>query len=180
MLEIVIPGEEFFNEETEEFSTEGSVHLTLEHSLVSLSKWESFHEKPFLSASEKTPEEMLWYIHAMVLTPGISPEVLSGLSNENRDEINKYLAAKMTGTWFSEESNRRRNNEIITAEVLYGMMISLNIPFECQHWHLNRLLTLIRVCSEMNTPKKKIPPQEVAQRNRELNAARKAKLGTTG
>ena len=180
MLEITIPDEEFFNEVTEDFFYKGGGTLQLEHSLVSLSKWESKFEKSFLSSSEKTPDEMLWYIQAMVITPDFSPEVFSNITEENLKEVNTYLSAKMTATWFTAEANRRHSREIITAEIIYAWMVNLRIPFECQNWHLNRLLTLVRVCSEMNSPQKKMSPQEAAAKQRDLNAQRKAKLGTTG
>jgi hypothetical protein len=180
VLEITIPGEEFYNEETEEFFEKGGGTLQLEHSLVSLSKWEMKFEKPFLGPKEKTPDEMLWYIQAMVITPDFSPEVFSNITDENLLEVNKYISAKMTATWFAEEANRRHSRETITAELIYAWMANLHIPFECQYWHLNRLLTLVRVCSELNAPKKKMTPQEAAAKQRTLNAQRKAKLGTTG
>lgn len=178
MLKITILGDEFYDEKERLFLTKNDVVLELEHSLVSLSKWESIWEKPFLSRETKSTEETISYVRAMVLTDDFPPEVFSRMSPENFADINKYIDSKMTATWFNEKA--QRSQEIITAEVIYYWMISLNIPFECQDWHLNRLFSLIRVCNQKNTPPKKLSRSELAARNRELNAQRKAQLHTKG
>ena len=180
MLTITVPGIEFFDESTEKFSSSEGYVLNLEHSLVSLSKWESFWEKPFLGGQDKTSEETLWYVVAMSQGKIPPEEILQRLSDENMDQINAYLTAKMTATWFADRPNQRPNQEVITAELIYYWMITLNVPMECQHWHLNRLLTLIRVCNEKNQPAKKMNKSEMIQKRRELNAQRMSKYGTRG
>lgn len=179
MLVIDVPLKEGFDETAGKKVVAESFKLELEHSLVSLSKWESFFEKPFLSDAEKTNEEVLWYVQAMTLTPNVPPEIYAKFSQGNIAEINNYISSKMTATRFYG-GDQERNTEIITAEVIYYWMVALNIPFECQHWHLNRLLTLVQVCNRKNAPEKELSQAEVARRNRELNARRKAELGTTG
>ena len=179
MLRLNFYGEELFDDSDQEFVKPVIATLELEHSLVSLSKWESFWEKPFLGKDEKTNAETLSYIQMMTLGPDVPNDLLERLTTEHVEQVNDYIAAKMTATWFAE-TTPKPSKKIITAEVIYYWMISLNIPFECQHWHLNRLLTLIKVCDAENAPPKKQSAAEIARRNRELNAQRKAQLGTRG
>ena len=178
MLEIIVPGREFFDEDKNEFVTTKSIKLTLEHSLISLSKWESKWEKPFLS-SDKTVPETIDYIRCMTLTQNVDPLVYNSLNNENVQDVVKYIEAPMTATKVKAQKHAR-NSEIVTAELIYYWMIALNIPFECQKWHLNKLLTLIEVCSVKNQPQKKMSRSEILRSNRELNAARRAKYKTKG
>ncbi|MGB4293547.1 MAG: hypothetical protein WBJ37_11785, partial [Bacteroidales bacterium] len=147
MLQITIPAVELWDERKQEFVTTKEQTLQLEHSLVSISKWESKWCKPFLSKQEKTSEETLDYIKCMTITQNVDPEVYNYLTNKNIEEINNYINAPMTATYFSDEKTSKTSREQVTAELIYYWMIALNIPFECQKWHLNRLLTLIKVCS---------------------------------
>lgn len=180
MLTIVIPGIEFFDENTQEFVHLEETTLEFEHSLVSLSKWESIFEIPFLASTEKTPEQIFSYIKVMCLTKNPPEEIFQKLSQTNLDEINTYINAKMSATWFTEPKTRAQRNEVITAELIYYWMISFNIPIEFENWHLNRLFTLIKVCNLKQEKPKKMSRAEVLSRNRSLNEKRRAQLGTSG
>lgn len=179
MLKINVILSEDYNEATNEFVVK-AFPLELEHSLVSLSKWESHWEKPFLATAEKSAEELLWYIKAMVLTPDVPAEVFDLLSQENIKGINDYINSKQTATWFAEEKNRPTSREIITAEVIYYWMVALQINWEAQYWHLGKLLTLVQVINEKQKPEKKMSPRELAQKRRDINAQRKQQHKTTG
>ncbi len=182
MLTITILGDEYWDDDDQVFfhKDEESFVLELEHSLVSLSKWESKYEKAFLGKEEKTDEEIFGYIQAMILTPNVPPEVLENISTENVKSINDYINSKQTATWFNERKNQPQSREVITSELIYYWMMEFGIPMECQHWHLNRLFTLIKVCNNKRTPPKKMSKSEMLARNRELNAQRRQQLGTNG
>ncbi len=180
MLRITIPAVEQWDEAKQEFIYTKEQTLSLEHSLVSISKWESKWCKPFLTKQEKTFEETLDYIKCMTITQNVDPEVYNYLTNENIKAINEYIESPMTATYFSDEQNSKTSREQVTAELIYYWMIALNIPFECQKWHLNRLLTLIKVCSIKNQPPKKRSRKEIMSRNAALNAARRKQLNTKG
>lgn len=180
MLRITIPAVEQWDEIKQEFVSTKEQTLSLEHSLVSLSKWESKWCKAFLTKKEKILEETLDYIKFMTITKNVDPEVYNYLTNRNIIEINEYIEAPMTATYFSDEKTSKTNRELITAEVIYYWMIALNIPFECQKWHLNRLLALIKVCNIKNQPPKKRGKKEIMSRNNALNAARRKQLNTKG
>lgn len=179
MLKITISAIELYDETTEEFISSKEQLLTLEHSLVSLSKWESKWLKPFLTKDEKTIEETVDYIKCMTITQNVDDNVYRYITNENIRQVREYIEAEMTATTFSND-NRTINREVITAEVIYHCMIMMNIPFDCQKWHLNRLLTLINVCNLKNSPPKKMSREELASRNSALNDSRKKALNTKG
>ena len=180
MLTITVPAFEMWDEKNEKFVNIKECTLQLEHSLISLSKWESKWCQHFLFTKEKTEEETLDYVRCMTLTSRVSPEVYYGLTSENIKAINRYIEAPMTATCFGADRNGRGNREIVTSELIYYWMIALNIPFECQKWHINRLLTLIRVCNIKNQPAKKMSRREIMSSNAALNAARRKQLGTNG
>ena len=181
MLQIVIPPAEKWDEAKNEFVQTRGQTLQLEHSLVSLSKWESKWKKIFLSDQEKTYEETVDYIKCMTLTKNVDPEVYDNLTKENVDAINSYIDDKMTATYFSNEKGAaKRSNELVSSELIYYWMITLNIPFECQKWHLNRLLTLIKVCNIKNQPPKKMGKRDVMRNNAAINNARRKRLNSHG
>lgn len=180
MLRITIPATEQWDESKNEFISTKEQTLQLEHSLVSLSKWEAKWNKPFLGKEEKTFEETLHYIKCMTLTQNVDITVYNYLTTDNVSEINSYIENPMTATYFSDNKNGANNTEQITSELIYYWMIALNIPFECQKWHLNRLLTLIKVCNIKNQPAKKMSRSEIMSRNASLNATRRKQLNTNG
>lgn len=180
MLRITVPGAEQWDESKEEFVYTKEQTLQLEHSLISLSKWESKWKKPFLTKEDKTQEETLDYIKCMTLNQNVDPEVYDRLTNENIQEINRYISDPMTATFFSDDKETKPSREIITSELIYYWMIALNIPDKFEKWHLNRLLTLIKVCNVKNQPPKKRSKQEIMSRNAALNAARRKRFNTKG
>lgn len=180
MLQITVPAREIYNEQTNEFINIKEQTLQLEHSLISLSKWESKWCKSFIDSKDKTDEQMFDYVRCMTLTTNVKPEVYKCLSPDNIRQINEYIEAPMTATYFYEDNNKGGKKETLTAELIYYYMIANNIPFECQKWHLNRLITLIRVCSLKNTPPKKMSRRDIMSRNAALNAARRQKMNSKG
>ena len=181
MLRIEVPmAPEKWDNKKREFIKPKVQVLQLEHSLISMSKWESKWCKPFLTSENKTTEETLDYIKFMTLTPNVSPDVYMHITQTNIDEISEYIQAPMTATTFSDNKSIKGKREIITAELIYYWMITLNIPFECQKWHLNKLLTLIRVCNIKNSPPKKRSQKETKSHYEALNAARRKQLNSKG
>lgn len=180
MLTIVVPGEELFDEETSTFINNEETTLRLEHSLVSMSKWESFFEKPFLSTTDKTTEEVFAYIKFMILDDGFDQNIISRLSDENMKAINAYIDSSQSATTFGEMPQKKSKGEVITTELIYYFMVAFTIPLDCENWHINRLFSLIRICNIKNSKPEKLSKTEIAQRNHELNAQRRAKLNTKG
>jgi hypothetical protein len=180
MLTITVEAIEAFDDDSQEFISQGGTILEFEHSLVSLSKWESIYEKPFLSKESKSAEEIVEYIKCMLLTPKVPEEIFRQLSLENYEKIHDYINGKRSATWFNETPEAPGSRETVTSELIYYWMTVFNIPFECDQWHLNRLFTLIRICNLKQAPQKKMNSFEMAQYRRQLNAQRRAELGTSG
>lgn len=178
MLQVSIPGSDFFDESTNEFITTKPCVLRLEHSLVSLSKWEIRWKKPFLSRDKKTREELIDYVKCMTMDQNVDPKVYSAISDKLLSKIVAYCEESLTATTISTR-NRTPSRNVVTSEVIYYWMVSLGIPFECQKWHLSRLMTLIQVCNEMNSPKQ-MSKRDIIEQNRKLNAARRKKYGSKG
>lgn len=179
MLSLTIKAREFWNPITETFDVSKEYQVQLEHSLIAISKWESKWHKPFLN-SDKTDDEIVDYIRCMSLNKNTPNIAFLALDNDNIKEIRDYISDPMTATWFSKNSQTKKSREVITSELIYYWMIKFGVPFECEKWHINRLLTLIRVCSEKESPPKKMTKQQLMSRNKALNAARRKRLGTRG
>lgn len=187
MLILKLEGEEFWNEKLERFGYSDPIEVKLEHSLVSINKWESKYHVPFLGREhEKTPEEFIDYIRFMAISKNVDDEAIRRIitSKEYMTAIKNYMDDTMTATKFSKQQQAQarinQGGEYITAELIYYWMVTLQIPFECEKWHINKLLTLIQVCNLKNTPPKKMPMNEIHAQNRALNAARRAKYHTKG
>lgn len=180
MLQITVPSTEMWDDSKEEFVYVEEQTLLFEHSLLSLSKWESKYCKPFLSKKEKTTAEVVDYIKFMTLTANVDPSVYDRLTEENLREIDTYINARQTATTFYDDKGSKGKNEVVTAELIYYWMFSFNIPMECEEWHLDRLITLIRVFNVKNAPPKKQSKSDIMRRNAALNAERRAKLNSKG
>jgi hypothetical protein len=180
MLQITLPALELWDEKREKFINAKEQVLQLEHSLVSLRKWESKWHKPFLSKEDKTDEETLDYIKCMTITQNVNPDVYDRLTSDHFQQIHDYINNPMTATTFSENKHEKASREIITAELIYYWMIALTIPPQYEKWHLNSLLTLIKVCNIKNAPPKKQSKRDIMSRNAALNAARRKQLNTKG
>ena len=179
MISITIPKTEYYDESKNLFITKPEVTIQLEHSLVSLSKWEARWKKPFLFGKEKNIEETIDYVRCMTITQNVDKKTFNNLSDSNIIDVKKYIEESMTATTITKENNGG-NKEVITAELIYYWMIALNIPFECQKWHLSRLLTLINVCNIKNSPNKKMSRGDIMRRNKSLNDMRRGKYNSKG
>lgn len=173
-LKIVIPAQELYNEKENKIFSTKETTLQLEHSLVSISKWEAKYQKPFISDSDKNKsiDEMIDYIRCMTITQNVDPKIYNYLTTENMKQINDYINSPMTATTIKQTIGGTKKEQI-TSELIYYWMVANEIPFDCEKWHLNRLLTLIRVCSVKNQPSKKMSKNEILNRNARVNAARR-------
>lgn len=183
MLQLVLPSVEGWDENREEFVTVlKEQKLTLEHSLVSISKWESKWHKPFLTNTEKSQEEIVDYMKCMTITQNVSDETYLRMNAATIARVNEYIADSMTATTFRKTMQRQRHGSFITSELIYYWMFSYQIPIECEKWHLNRLLTLIRIFSEYNKPKKKnkVNQRELADQRNAINESRRKMLNSKG
>ena len=180
MLQIKIPGVDGWDERTEQFVTLPDTTIVLEHSLISISKWESKWHVPFLGKDEKTPEQINDYIKCMTITPNVRDEVYNYIPKDQVDRIMEYINDPMTATTIHERGGTRRSREIVTSELIYYWMVALQIPFECQKWHINRLMMLIQICEIKNQPDKKMSKRSAMQQNAALNAARRQKAHSRG
>lgn len=180
MLTVTIPKCEFWDEKNSMFVYYDECTLVLEHSLVSVSKWESKWKKAFLKKTTKTYEETKDYIRCMTITKNVDPSVYDRIPNDVIDQINKYIEDPMTAVYFPKTEEDKTHGDVVTSEVIYWWMIINQIPVEFQKWHLNRLLALIRVCNMKNSPPKKMSQKEIAARNAKRNAERRKKYGTKG
>lgn len=172
---------ELFDEETGEFFSIPKTSITIEHSLVSVSKWESHWHKFYLDSNQKTDEEVLDYIRCMTITQNVNPKIFLTLPKKVLDEITEYINDPMTATTFNDKAkNPRKTGEKISSELIYYWMFKLGIPKECEKWHLNRLLTLIQIYGIKESPPKKMSKNEILSRNKALNAQRRARLHSKG
>lgn len=179
-ISITIPDREMFDQVNSRFIKIKGRTLTFEHSLLSITKWESTWHKPYLSKTEKTEEEALDYLRCMCLDKDVDPKIFLAIDASSMKKIVAYIEDPMTATTIKDNSNRK-SREIITNELVYYWMTELNIPFEpCQKWHFNRLMTLIQVASIKKSPPKKMGRREAAQERAMLNAQRRARYNSKG
>lgn len=177
VLTITVPSEEIYDEQNNVFDCLPEVKMTLEHSLLSISKWEIIWHKPFLSDDDKSHEEEISYVKCMTLSDNIDDKVYERIDSRILDQIDKYINDSQTALFIPKENNSK---EFITSEYIYYWMAMNNIPFECEKWHLNRLLSLIYLCHAMNSPKKKKSESEIIAEHRQLNKMRRSALNTKG
>ena len=175
MLELEISTAERFDEELEVFIPSRSGRLLLEHSLLSLSRWEAETHKPFITSEEKSYEETLFYIRCMTVNKP-DPRLYDALGAGDIAQIQSYINDSHTATTFQGGSQQQRR-QIVTSELIYYWMVAAGIPFECEKWHLNRLLTLIRIAGIKSSPGKKRSAQSISNEYWELNQARRAAAG---
>lgn len=180
MLKLIINQKDYYDELTSEFVKLNGQTIELEHSLLSLSKWESIYQIPFLGPEPKTSEQVMTYIKCMVLTPDVDESIFQHFTQEDLDKIDKYINSKESATTFGIMPQQKGPGEVITSELIYYWMVAFNIPFECEKWHINRLFSLVRICNIKNSKPKKMSRHEIAEQNRALNEQRKKQYNTTG
>lgn len=181
MISVDIPERDYYDESTNTFVMIPARTINLEHSLVAISNWESKWMKPFLNDKPKTTEETYDYIQCMVVGEPCDLLTIQSITSFDLDRITAYIQSPRTATTITQRGPAKPNREVKTSELIYYWMIAFNIPFECQYWHLNRLLTLVNICNIKNdTSNKKVNPKDTLRRNAELNAARKKALNTSG
>lgn len=176
MLKVLVPATELWDERNQEFIYTKDTVLTLEHSLLSISKWESKWHKPYLTLEKKTFPQTMDYIKCMTLTPNVDPMVYNCLTKDNHREINEYINDTMTAAWFKDSQQKHGGSgEQVTSDLIYYWMVHYNIPFECEKWHLNRLMTLIKICTIKESPSKKMSKKDTLSQYAAINAARRKK-----
>lgn len=180
MIQVTIQGGELFDSKTNEFVNFKTTTVSLEHSLISISKWEAKWKKPFFKKEERSLDEIIDYIACMSLNPNIDHRIFHKISSDEVRRVSDYISDPMTATTFNEFEDPKNNKQIVTSELIYYWMIAYNIPFECQKWHINRLLTLIRICGIKNAPPKKTSKAEMMRKRAQINAERRSKLHTKG
>lgn len=181
MLLVSIKGQRLWDERKEEFITLSPAVFEIEHSLVAVKKWESIYKKPFFGKEEKSPEDILNYIRCMTVTKNVDQSVYNYIPMENLKQILEYIGDSMTATWFSKQTEQKTGKkEIITSEIIYYWMITLQIPLECENWHLNQLFTLIRVFAVKNGKDTKMSKKDAANYREMINAANRKKFKSKG
>lgn len=185
MLQILVPDTELFDDEKQRFISVKATELKLEHSLLSISKWEAKWKESFLSTTKRSHTQSIDYVKCMTLNPPVDDNVYSALTQEAWDKIKNYIDADLTATWFHEDrkTSAKQKQQIVTSELLYYYMVSYNIPFECQKWHLSRLLTLIKICdvkAQEADKKNKMSKSEIITQNKALNEKRRRELNSKG
>lgn len=178
MLRIIVPGGEYYDENKGEFVYRKDQELQMEHSLISISKWEARWRVAYNKERQKTPEEILDYFRCMTINR-VDPEVYDRLTEKNISDIINYMNEPMTACYFNNDSPVK-SKDTMTSEMIYYYMIVLGIPFECEKWHFNKLMALIEVCSIKNKPEKTMSRADLLRKNARLNAARKKAHHTKG
>lgn len=189
MLEITVPADvdEGWDEVKGEFvykALNKPRTLQLEHSLVSLSKWESIWKKRYFPVENRTIDEIISYIKCMTITKNVEPEVYERLIHNQKliNRITQYINDPMTATTFSRNipGSNSSQNENISSELIYYWMIDNGVPVEFEKWHLNRLLTLLRVCNAKRGTGKKMSQSEIMRQYKSINEANRAKFNSKG